>query len=107
MSTNFLVTNAALTNLACDTTNRNAPQRLVTMRLDSLPFGIPARIAAIDTRDQTARRLMEMGVVPGATIRVIKAAPLGCPLEIEVRGYRLAVRRSEAVHVSVIELSKS
>ncbi|HEV2706820.1 MAG TPA: FeoA domain-containing protein, partial [Pyrinomonadaceae bacterium] len=49
-----------------------------------------------------ARRLMEMGVVPGAPVRVIKRAPLGDPLEIRVRNYHLAVRRSEAQTITVV-----
>jgi ferrous iron transport protein A len=49
-----------------------------------------------------ARRLMEMGVVPGAPVRVIKAAPLGDPLEVRVRNYHLALRRNEAQTVSVV-----
>jgi ferrous iron transport protein A len=48
-----------------------------------------------------ARRLMEMGVVPGAPVRVIKSAPLGGPLEIRVRGYHLALRRTEAQTIMV------
>lgn len=72
------------------------------VQLCCLPFGVQARITKIDSRDAVSRRLMEMGVLPGATVRVIKAAPFGCPLEVEVRGYRLAIRRAEAAHVSVI-----
>jgi ferrous iron transport protein A len=44
---------------------------------------------------------MEMGVVPGAPVRVIKAAPLGDPIEVRVRGYHLALRRAEAQTISV------
>lgn len=43
-----------------------------------------------------ARRLMEMGIVPGTPIQVIKKAPLGDPLEIRVRDYHLALRQNEA-----------
>jgi ferrous iron transport protein A len=46
--------------------------------------------------------LMEMGVVPGAPVRVIKAAPLGDPLEVRVRGYHLALRRTEAQRILVV-----
>jgi Fe2+ transport system protein FeoA len=44
---------------------------------------------------------MEMGVVPGAPVRVIKAAPLGDPIEVRVHGYHLALRRSEAETILV------
>jgi ferrous iron transport protein A len=44
---------------------------------------------------------MEMGVVPGAEVRIIKTAPFGDPLEVRVRGYSLAMRRAEADAVEV------
>ena len=42
------------------------------------------------------RRLLELGLVPGVTIKLVNVAPLGDPLEIEVRGCRFSIRRSEA-----------
>ena len=51
--------------------------------------------------DPATMRLLEMGVTPGADIRLVGVAPLGDPLEIEVRGYRLSVRRGEAAAVHV------
>jgi ferrous iron transport protein A len=50
---------------------------------------------------ELTRRLMEMGITPGAQIRRLGAAPLGDPLEFELRGYRLSLRRAEARHVEV------
>ncbi len=44
---------------------------------------------------------MEMGVVPGASVRMIKSAPFGDPLEVRVRGYHLAMRKSEADQIEV------
>lgn len=74
----------------------------VTVSLDALEAGTHARVTAVRGSGALARRLMEMGVVPGAPVRVIKAAPLGDPLEIRVRNYHLALRRSEAQTVSVV-----
>ncbi len=71
--------------------------------LASLPTGTFAKVTAIDQTAPAAKRLMEMGVVPGASVRVIKSAPFGCPMEIRVRGYNLALRRSEAGAVEVSE----
>ncbi|HYE16367.1 MAG TPA: FeoA family protein [Pyrinomonadaceae bacterium] len=70
--------------------------------LDRLPAGAPARVLAVRGEGAVARRLMEMGVVPGAPVRVIKSAPLGDPLEIRVRNYHLALRRSEARTITVV-----
>jgi Fe2+ transport system protein FeoA len=69
--------------------------------LAHLPVGVQARVIAVQGEGAVARRLMEMGVVPGAPVRVIKTAPLGDPLEIRVRGYHLALRRTEALTITV------
>ena len=46
-------------------------------------------------------RLMEMGMVPGSEVRVVKFAPLGDPIQICVRNYHLALRRNEARAITV------
>ncbi|MFL6227753.1 MAG: ferrous iron transport protein A [Pyrinomonadaceae bacterium] len=71
--------------------------------LNSLPHGVGARVVGVGGAAAVSRRLMEMGVVPGARVQVIKAAPLGDPLEIRVRSYHLALRRTEAAAIQVIE----
>ncbi len=72
------------------------------LSLAHLPIGAHARVATVTGDGVVARRLMEMGLVPGARVRMIKSAPLGDPLEIRVRGYHLAVRREEAQTIKVI-----
>lgn len=67
-----------------------------TLSLAELPIGRAARIVAISGASVVARRLMEMGLVPGAPVTVIRQAPLGDPLEIRVRSCHLAVRRADA-----------
>ncbi len=47
------------------------------------------------------RRLMDMGITPGANITMRKVAPLGDPLEINIRGYELSLRKAEAAQVIV------
>jgi Fe2+ transport system protein FeoA len=44
-------------------------------------------------------RLREMGLLPGAPIRLVRRAPLGCPLEFEVAGARLAIRGRDAARI--------
>lgn len=48
-----------------------------------------------------ARRLEDLGLAPGATVRVVRRAPLGDPVVYRVAGYDLALRRSQAAHVVV------
>ena len=69
--------------------------------LNDLPPGTAAKVISIRGDSLITRRLMEMGVIPGVSVRVVKAAPLGDPLEIRVRGYSLALRRSEAESVEI------
>ena len=66
-----------------------------------LPVGAVAKVASVSGDGAVTRRLMEMGVVPGVSIRVVKTAPFGCPMEIRVRGYNLALRRAEAEAIEV------
>ncbi len=70
--------------------------------LAHLSSGKRARVVSVDGKSALVRRMMEMGVVPGASVRVIKSAPLGDPLEISVCCYRLALRRAEAQAVTVV-----
>ena len=77
-----------------------------TTPLDRLPMGVAARVVSVTGAGPVARRLMEMGVVPGAPVSVVKAAPLGDPLEVRVRGYHLALRRAEANTIQVVMSDK-
>lgn len=46
-------------------------------------------------------RLLEMGLTRGTTVQLVRVAPLGDPIEVELRGYRLSVRKSEADRVTL------
>lgn len=72
------------------------------MTLDRIPVDTLARVASVEATDAHGLRLMEMGVVPGAPVRVVKAAPLGDPIQVCVRDYHLALRRSEARSINVV-----
>ena len=69
--------------------------------LAELPHHQSAVIDRIEGARAFRRRLLEMGLVPGTTVKVINVAPLGDPLEIEVRQSRLSIRRHEANLVQV------
>ena len=88
-------------NPASGTRAGKAGQRRAETTLNALPHGTEARVVSVDGEGAVARRLMEMGVVPGAPVCVIKAAPLGDPIEVRVRGYHLALRRAEAQTIMV------
>ncbi len=71
------------------------------MTLSNLPVGSDARVTAVNGTGPIMRRLMEMGVIPGVGVQVVKTAPFGDPIEVRVRGYSLAMRRSEADAIEV------
>jgi ferrous iron transport protein A len=71
-----------------------------------LAVGEAGRVGAVSGAGDVSRRLLEMGITPGAQIRRLGAAPLGDPLEFELRGYRLSLRRAEARFVALEEVSK-
>jgi ferrous iron transport protein A len=73
----------------------------MTRSAADLAVGETARVVRISDDDEISRRLLEMGVTPGVEIRRLGAAPLGDPLEFELRGYRLSLRRKEAEHVQI------
>jgi ferrous iron transport protein A len=66
-----------------------------------LAVGQSARVVRVMGTDDVSRRLLEMGVTPGVEIRRLGAAPLGDPLEFELRGYRLSLRKAEAQHIEI------
>jgi ferrous iron transport protein A len=71
------------------------------MTLADLAKGESRNVVSVTGDDAITRRLMEMGVIPGVSVRMIKSAPFGDPLEINVRGYSLALRRNEAESVKL------
>ena len=72
--------------------------------LASLPHSSTTRVVRVNGSGAVALRLMEMGVVPGAPIRVVRTAPLGDPIQICIRNYHLALRRTEAETITVQEV---
>ena len=66
------------------------------MTLKDLKPGESGIVASIGEKGPIRRRLMDMGVTPGAIIEVVKVAPLGDPIEVNIRGYELSLRKDEA-----------
>ncbi|MCY3843173.1 MAG: ferrous iron transport protein B [Acidobacteria bacterium] len=69
--------------------------------LDELPIGESAVVHRVACQRRVGRRLMEMGLLPGTRIEMVRRAPLGDPLEVRLRGYLLSLRRAEASGVSL------
>ena len=69
--------------------------------LDQLRTGQRGRVEAVRGDDALVQRLLEMGVLEGEEVEVLGFAPLGGPMEIRLRDYRLSLRRSEAARILV------
>ena len=69
--------------------------------LATLNIGSTTQVVDISGEDNISLRLLEMGLTPGVEVTVVSTAPLGDPVELELRGYRLSIRRNEAARVVV------
>jgi Fe2+ transport system protein FeoA len=73
----------------------------ITMTLDQLKDGQSATVAALRHDGDVGVRLMEMGLFEGERVTVLRRAPLGDPIEVQLGDYRLSLRQSEAQAVDV------
>lgn len=71
------------------------------MTLKELRPGQKGIVASVGTTGAMKRRIMDMGITPGVEIQVIKTAPLGDPIEVNVRGYELSLRNEEARQIQM------
>lgn len=71
------------------------------MDLSQLKIGQQGRVAAVQGSDAVSLRLLEMGLTPGVVCRLLGTAPWGDPLEVELHGYRLSLRKAEAARVEI------
>jgi ferrous iron transport protein A len=70
--------------------------------LSALQPGERGKVVQLGGGDaDAARRLMDLGLIRGTTVEVIRLAPLGDPMEVRIRGFMLTLRRSEAEHITV------
>ena len=74
------------------------------MTLADVPLGASVRVT--DLAADVPPRVLEMGVLPGTVVEVVRFAPLGDPMDVRVRGYHLSLRRAEAASVRVEALSE-
>ena len=71
------------------------------MTLRDLKPGETAKVVAINAEGAFKRRIMDMGITTGVSIKLVKVAPLGYPVEVTVRGYQLSLRKDEAASIQV------
>lgn len=76
------------------------------MTLDKIQIGKSGVIKSVGGEGALRLRLLDMGLIPGTAVKVIKTAPLGDPIEIHVRGYELTIRKSDASMIETEEVSE-
>jgi len=73
-----------------------------SMTLDELPVGSSAAIIAVRGEGALRDRLLDMGLTPRTRVMVRKVAPMGDPMELNLRGYELTLRRSDAKNIDIV-----
>ena len=71
------------------------------MTLKDVKVGCKAKIARLTGEGAVKRRIMDMGLTKGTEVEVVKVAPAGDPIELNVRGYSLSIRKDEAATINV------
>ena len=69
--------------------------------LNELNIGDIGKVINLGEKGPSRRRLMDMGITPGVEIEIVKVAPLGDPIEVNIRGYELTLRKEEAKQIKV------
>ena len=77
------------------------------MRLDQLEIGKRARIDVVGGEGALRQHFLDMGVIPGAEVSVVKFAPMGDPVELLIHGYSLTLRVADAAKIQVTPLQES
>ena len=71
------------------------------MLLSEIPIGQVVQVTRVAGEGSVRRRLMELGLVPGTRVELLRVAPLGDPIELLVRGASLSIRKAEASAIEV------
>lgn len=71
------------------------------MTLDKLPIGKTAKIVSVGGEGALRLRLLDMGLIPKTSVKIIKVAPMGDPIELFIRGYSLTIRLDDAKKIEI------
>ena len=76
------------------------------MTIDDLKIGQSGTIDKVGGEGALRLRFLDMGLIPGTAVRLQKIAPMGDPIQIQVRGYELTIRREDAKKIDLEETAK-
>ena len=71
------------------------------MTLNELKIGQSAKILTVGSEGALRRHFLDMGLIPGAVVKLVKFAPMGDPIELLVQGYELTLRIDDAKHIEI------
>ena len=77
------------------------------MTLNELKVGSSARIDSVGGEGALRQHFLDMGVIPGAELKLVKLAPMGDPMELRIRGYELTLRLADAEKIGITEIEKN
>ena len=77
------------------------------MNLSNLQPGHSARITEVGGEGALRQHFLDMGVIPGAEVTVIKLAPLGDPMELLIHGYNLTLRMADAAQITIVPVEET
>lgn len=79
----------------------NWEEMFMSKTLKDLKPGQKGVVLNLGKKGPVRKRLMDMGITPGVDVEVVKVAPLGDPIEVNLRGYELSLRKDEAEHINL------
>jgi DtxR family transcriptional regulator, Mn-dependent transcriptional regulator len=91
----------ALDEAASARRNQGERSTAMTGNLKNLKSGQKGRVLKVHSHGEIKRRIVEMGIVPGAVVEVEKIAPMGDPIDIKVKGYHFSLRKEDAEKIEI------
>ena len=79
-------------------------EREKNMTLDKLDIGQSGRITDVGGQGALRQHFLDMGLIPGADVTLVKFAPMGDPMELQIHGYELTLRLADAAQIGVIPI---
>ena len=77
------------------------------MTLDELQVGKDAVIQSVGGEGALRRHFLDMGLIPGTEVTLMKVAPMGDPVELRIRGYELTLRKADAARIEIQDIHDS
>ena len=78
----------------------------MTLTLNDLPIGKTATVTSVGGQGALRQHFLDMGLIPNASVTMVKRAPMGDPIEIRIKSYELTLRAAEAKEIFIDNVRK-